>query len=146
MRRWAGLAAGSLAAAGLLACAHGPSPAERRQAYFTCPGITADVAAENLERAGLAFEARERGAAVKTGWIEAAVEQAGVTEDLSFYIRADNEGSDVRFSIVLANPSGESVWDEVTAAQVEAEPYRALLNRLRRNVCGSTGEYFPAPK
>lgn len=126
------------------ACAHAPSP-EQREAYFTCPGVSVDEAAKNLGRAGYAVADRAHGAPVSTGWAEYELTQDGVTETLSFRLDAQPAGPNTTFTLVEAGPGGDTPWDEVTERQVAAAPYRALLNKLRRDVCGDDADYFPAP-
>lgn len=129
-----------------VACAHGPSP-EARASYFDCRETTVPNAMANLEAAGYRLAAPDDPNHVETGWTEFELTQDDVHQQLMFRIKVDAAGEGLRFSIWESSTEaqGERPWTEVTEYQVKEDTSRALLNRVRRDVCGGEPEFFRAP-
>lgn len=130
---------------GLGACAHGPS-AEHQQAYFECARVPMRVAQANMQKSGYKLGKSEDPAHAETGWTEYKIAQDGAHQKLMFRLKADASKSGLRFSIWAPTKDGEMAWEGVTERQLKEDTYRALLNKIRRDVCGGTGDFFEAPE
>jgi hypothetical protein len=128
----------------LTACAHGGGAAAAPD-YFTCPGVGVDDAAARLGVAGYALAERSPGAPAKTGWTDFDLAQGEAREGLSFRLEVVRAEGGVHFSVFepSAQPDGVQ-WTVVTPEQEEDPLSRALLNKIRRDVCGTSDDFFTA--
>ncbi len=126
------------------ACAHGPST-QRQQAYFECAKVPVSVAQANLQRGGYKLAETEDPTHIQTGWTEYKVRQDGAQQHMMFRIKADATKSGLLFSIWAPIEDGEMAWQGITEHQLKEDTHRALLNKIRRDVCGGTADFFEDP-
>ena len=127
-------------------CASQPIATGEQDAYFICPGIIVDGASENLQRAGYITNWRGGTESIETKW---TAYHLNIGEDrrtmiLRLVVSAANQG--VQFAILERSDDarGEAPWGRITRAQVESPGLSGLLEKIRRDVCGTEDPFFTA--
>lgn len=124
------------------ACAHGIG-ADQQKAYFHCPGIIIDTAVENLAGNGYKLAEQEGDTFAETGWTEFKMgTNRGSREYLTLRIKVEATAGGVTFTAWEPTQTGEVPWDFISQRQVADPVYKTLLNKIRRDVCGGTGDFF----
>lgn len=132
---------------GLGGCAHGPAGDVAQASYDLCPGTSLTAAEANLGKAGYKLApAPATPGTLETGWNEFETRQGDATGTSSLRVKVQGAEGGVRFSIWAADGAGEVRWDTLTPEQVKDDVARALLNRIRKDVCGagSSPEFLTA--
>ncbi len=131
---------------GLQGCAHAPSAAAQA-AYFQCEGASMAQVRGHLGTAGYQLAPAVDDTYDETGWTEFEVLQDAVKQQLTLRLKIEPAPQGTRFSIwqSTADAQGEREWSEITEYQVKEDTYRALLNKIRKDVCGKPADYFEAP-
>ena len=125
-------------------CAWRQIPAEQQQAYFDCRGIVVDTASENLQRAGYITDWREGDQGIETKWTSFTIYRGSDprTLFLRYVVQAAEEG--VTFQIFERSDDArdEAPWSRITDGDVKDPAVLALLEKLRRDVCGTDEPFF----
>lgn len=131
---------------GLQGCAHAPTAAAQA-AYFQCEGASMAQVRGHLGAAGYKLAPAVDDTYGETGWTEFDVVQDAVKQQLTLRLKIEAATPGPRFSIwqSTADAQGEREWSEITEYQVKEDTYRALLNKIRKDVCGTPADYFEAP-
>jgi hypothetical protein len=125
-------------------CASRQIPFEQQEAYFSCRGIIVDTASENLQRAGYITDWREGDESIETKWTSYTIqdEDERRTLFLRYVVEASTEG--VKFTIFERSDDvrGEAPWDRITESQLRDPGVVRLLEKIRRDVCGTDAAFF----
>jgi hypothetical protein len=128
----------------LFGCASQQIPDEQQSAYFNCRGIIVDTASENLQRAGYVTAWSDGDQAIETKWIGYTIADGEETRTLylRYVVAAANDG--VSFTILERSDDvrGEAPWNRITKSQVENRAVVELLEKIRRDVCGTEHAFF----
>ncbi len=132
--------------AGLHGCAHAPTAAAQA-AYFQCEGASMAQVRGYLGQAGYKLAPAVDDTYSETGWTEFEVLQDAVKQQITLRLKIEPAAQGAGFSIwqSTADAQGEREWGEITEYQVKEDTYRALLNKIRKDVCGTSADYFKAP-